>query len=390
MPPRRPPRRPVALATLALHGARTAHRAGDPVVEPLVQSVNHLQPLGTAEGLLYTRYGNTPTAERVQRRIALLEGAERALLCSSGMGATACTFTALVGPGDHLLTSRYIYGGTHRLFFEELPAMGVTVTTFDPFVPGDFDAALRPSTRAVFLESPVNPTTRVLDLAPIARVTRRRGIPLVVDSTFASPINFRPLEHGADVVIQSATKFLNGHHDVLVGVVSGSAAVIDRVLAKEMLWGQTPDPFAIWLLERGLKTLGIRVERANASALTIARWAERQRGVRRVHYPGLRSHPDHRVARRTLDGFGGMLALELAGGARAATRVLRRLQVITHATSLGGVDSLVCEPRFTSHAAMTPRARARLGIPDGFLRFSIGVEAVEDLLADLAQALGPS
>ena len=277
-----------------------------------------------------------------------------------------------------------------RLFFEELPAMGVTVTTFDPFVPGALAAALRPETRAVFVESPVNPTTRVLDLAPMAKVTRRRGIALVVDSTFASPINFRPLEHGADVVIQSATKFLNGHHDVLMGMVAGASAYIDRVLQKEMLWGQTPDPFAVWLLERGLKTLGIRVERANASALAIARWAERQRAVRRVHYPGLRSHPDHRVARRTLDGFGGMLALELAGGARAAARALRRLEVITHATSLGGVDSLVCEPRFTSHAKMSSRERARIGIPDGFLRFSIGVEAVDDLIADLAQAIGPS
>jgi cystathionine beta-lyase/cystathionine gamma-synthase len=390
MPARRSPRRPLARATLALHGARSAHRAGGPVVEPLVQSVNHLQPLGTAEGLLYTRYGNTPTAERVQRRLALLEGAERALLLSSGMGATACALTALVGPGDHLLTSCYIYGGTHRLFFEELPAMGVTVTTFDPFVPGALAAALRPETRAVFVESPVNPTTRVLDLAPMAKVTRRRRIALVVDSTFASPINFRPLEHGADVVIQSATKFLNGHHDVLMGMVAGASTYIDRVLQKEMLWGQTPDPFAVWLLERGLKTLGIRVERANENALAIARWAERQRAVRRVHYPGLRSHPDHRVARRTLDGFGGMLALELAGGARAATRALRRLEVITHATSLGGVDSLVCEPRFTSHAKMSSRERARIGIPDGFLRFSIGVEAVDDLIADLAQAIGPS
>ena len=396
MPRRRPTSRStrpaaapaLARATLAIHGAREGHRPGDPVVEPLVQSVNHLQPLGTADGLLYTRYGNTPTAERVQRRLALLEGAERALLLASGMGATACAMAALLAPGDHLLTSTHIYGGTHRLFYEEFAAMGIAVTAFDPFVPGALQAALRPETRAVFVESPVNPTTRVLDLAPIARVTRRRGITLVVDSTFASPINFRPVEHGADVVIQSATKFLNGHHDVLMGMVAGSAAYIERVLQKEMLWGQTPDPFACWLLERGLKTLGIRVERANASALTIARWAERQRAIRAVHYPGLASHPDHRVARRTLDGFGGMLAVELVGGARAADRFLRRLRVVTHATSLGGVDSLVCEPRFTSHAKMSARERARLGIPDGFLRFSIGVEDVDDLIADLSQALG--
>ena len=360
MAPRRPPT--LARATLAIHGAREGHRPGDPVVEPLVQSINYVQPLGTADGLLYTRYGNTPTAVRVQRRLALLEGAEQALLLASGMGATACALSALLAPGDHLLTSTHIYGGTHRLFYEEFVAMGITVTAFDPFEPGALQAALRPETRVVFVESPVNPTTRVLDLGAIARVTRRRGIRLVVDSTFASPINFRPLEHGADLVIQSATKFLNGHHDVLMGMVAGGAADMARVLQKEMLWGQTPDPFACWLLERGLKTLGIRVERANENALSIAR--------------------------RTLDGFGGMLAFELVGGARAATRFLRRLQVVTHATSLGGVDTLVCEPRFTSHAKMTPRERARLGIPDGFLRFSIGVEDVDDLIADLSQALG--
>ncbi len=375
------------LATLAIHGARETHAHGDAVVEPLVQSVNHLQRPGTGDGLLYTRYGNTPNAVRVQKRLAMLEGAESSLLLSSGMAATACALLALLRPGDHLLSSEYIYGGTYRLFMEEFVRMGIDVELVDPWSPRVWRKHLRKETRAIFLETPVNPTCRVLDLRPISFLTRNSGIALVVDSTFASPINFRPLEHGADVVIHSATKYLNGHHDVLMGVVCGSEPYIDEVLQKEMLWGQTPDPFACWLLERGLKTLDVRVQRANESAQEIAEWAVKRKEIATVHYPGLKSHPDHEVAKEILDGFGGMLALELKGGGKAADRLLKRLKLITHAPSLGGVDSLVCEPRYTSHAKMTSAQRAAIGIPDGFLRFSIGLEAADDIIADLEQAL---
>jgi cystathionine beta-lyase/cystathionine gamma-synthase len=380
------PKKP-ALATLAIHGAREAHAHGDAVVEPLVQSVNHLQKPGTGDGLLYTRYGNTPNAARVQKRLAMLEGAEAALLLSSGMAATACALLALLRPGDHLLSSQYIYGGTHRLFLEEFVRMGIDVQLVDPWEPRVWRKNIRKETRAIFLETPVNPTCRVLDLRPISFLTRNSGIALVVDSTFASPVNFRPLEHGADVVIHSATKYLNGHHDVLMGAVLGSEPYIDEVLQKEMLWGQTPDPFACWLLERGLKTLDVRVKRANESAMAIAQWAEKRKEIVQVHYPGLKSHPDHEVAKEVLDGYGGMLALELKGGGKAADRFLKRLRLVTHAPSLGGVDTLVSEPRYTSHAKMTPAERAAIGIPDGFLRFSIGLESVDDLIADLEQAL---
>lgn len=380
------PKKP-SLATLAIHGAREAHAHGDAVVEPLVQSVNHLQKPGTGEGLLYTRYGNTPNAARVQKRIAMLEGAESSLLLSSGMAATACALLALLRPGDHLLSSEYIYGGTYRLFMEEFVRMGIDVELVNPWEPRVWRKHLRKETRAIFLETPVNPTCRVLDLRPISFLTRNSGIALVVDSTFASPINFRPLEHGADVVIHSATKYLNGHHDVLMGVVCGSEPYIEEVLQKEMLWGQTPDPFACWMLERGLKTLDVRVKRSNESAQEIAEWALKRKEIAAVHYPGLKSHPDHQVAKELLDGFGGMLALELKGGGKAADRLLKRLKLITHAPSLGGVDSLVSEPRYTSHAKMTSAQRAAIGIPDGFLRFSIGLESADDIIADLEQAL---
>ena len=354
--------------------------------EPLVQSVNYVQDFGT-DSLKYSRYGNTPNVEALERTLALLDGAEAAVVTSSGMGATACAMLALLRPGDHLLASSWIYGGTHHLFTTELRGLGIEVTLVDPSDPRVWRKEARPETRAIFLETPVNPTCRVIDLSPIRSFTHAQGIALVIDSTFASPINFRPLEHGADVVIHSTTKYLNGHHDVLGGVVLGTASFVDEVRDKVKYWGQAPDPFACWLLSRGLKTLGVRVRQQNESALRIAKWAEGQKAIAAVHYPGLASHPDHEAARATLSGFGGMLAIELAGGAPAADAFLRKLKLFTHAASLGGVDSLVIEPRFSSHARMTSEERAAMGIPDGFIRLSVGIEDVEDLITDLAQAL---
>ena len=380
-------KRKSALGTLAIHGGAGAHHAGDPVAPPLVQSVNFVQEIGTDAGLLYTRYGNTPNLERVQKRLALIEGAEAALLLASGMGATACAMLALLRPGDHLLASSYIYGGTHRLLTEEFTANGIDVTLVDPFEPRGWRKRLRKETRAVFIESPINPTSRVLDMRPISYLTKEIGLALVVDSTFASPVNFRPLEHGADVVIHSGTKYLNGHHDAMCGVVAGTEPYIQEVLAKMMVWGQAPDPFAAWLLERGLKTLDVRVQRQNQNTMRIANWCADRKEIKRVHYPGLSDHPDHDVAKVMLDGFGGMMAIELTGGGKASERFLRRLKLIQHATSLGGVDSLVSEPRYSSHARLSSKERARIGIPDGFLRLSIGIEDADDIIADIEQAL---
>ena len=385
MTPSKP--RGLHLPTLAVRGGSDHAATDTPVVQPLVQSVNYVQEIGGGDTVLYPRYGNTPNAEVVQKRLAALEGAEAGLVLSSGMGATACALLALLRPGDHLLASGWIYGGTHRLFTQEFAGMGIHVTLVDPMETRVWRKKIRRETRVIFLESPVNPTCRVVDLKPASHLAQEHGLALVVDSTFASPINFRPIEHGADVVIHSATKYLNGHHDILGGAVLGSASYVEEVRQKMMVWGQSPDPFACWLLERGLKTLDVRVRRQNEGAMRIAQWATTQKEIRKVHYPGLPEHPDHKVAKSTLDGFGGMLALELAGGARATERFLRRLRIITHSVSLGGVDSLVSEPRFSSHAHLTAEERSRAGIPDGFLRFSIGVEHPDDLIADLEQAL---
>jgi cystathionine beta-lyase/cystathionine gamma-synthase len=385
-----------SIATRVVHGGQSPS-TGDPVVTPLVQSVNYVEEIGTAEGLRYPRYGNTPNAEHVQRRLASLEGTEAALVLGSGMGALACGMLALLRPGDHLLASEWIYGGARRLFAEEFPRLGISVTMVDPTGSREWRRHLRRETRALFLESPSNPACRVIDLAPLRRLASGEGVALVVDSTFASPINFRPIEHGADVVIHSATKYLNGHNDVLGGVVLGTASYVEEVRQKMMMWGQAPDPFACWLLERGLKTLDVRVQRQNENAMELATWlagqtdksgTDKSGAVSRVHYAGLAAHPDHETAKTQMSGFGGMLAFELSGGGLAAERLLKRLTLIRNAPSLGGVDTIVSEPRHTSHAHMTAEERAAAGIPDGFIRMSVGIEAASDLIADLQGAMG--
>ncbi len=379
--------RTIDLATLTVHAGTESRDPDTPVVSPIYQSVNFIQEIGSEEGLRYPRYGNSPNAEVVQARMAALEGAEAAVLLSSGMGATACALLTLLRPGDHLLASAWIYGGATALLQREFVALGIDVSLVDPLDTRVWRKKMRKETRAIFLETPVNPTCRVLDLRPVSYITKQVGIALVVDSTFASPVNFRPLEHGADVVVHSATKYLNGHHDVLGGVVCGTTSYIEEVRQKMIMWGQAPDPFGAWLLERGLKTLDVRVRRHNENGLQVAEWCAGRREIRRVHYPGLRDHPDYDVAVATLDGFGGMMAIELAGGIRATERFLRKLKLIRHAPSLGGVDSLVSEPRFTSHAHLTAETRAHMGIPDGFLRLSIGIESAQDLIGDIEQAL---
>ncbi len=381
-------RRRFGLGTTAIHG--TPHRRADwsPVAPPLLQSTTFVNPVGSEEEVLYTRYGNNPTQLEIARKYALLEGAENAVFVASGMGATALAHLAVLRPGDHLVSSEWIYGGTRGLFDQELGRFGITVTYVDPDEPRLWKKAVRKETRAIFIETPTNPLMRVLDLEPVARVAREFGLALLVDGTFASPINFRPLEHGADVVITSATKYLNGHSDVIAGAVAGSASLVEEVIRLMRLWGQAIDPHAAWLIDRGMRTLGVRMERHNANGMAVARWAATQPDIARVHYPGLPTHPDHARAKKVLDGFGGMVGLELRGGVPAAERLLRRLKLVAHAPSLAGVESLVSEPRLTSHKAIGAAARARIGIPDGFLRLSCGIEDAEDIIADLAEGLG--
>ena len=357
-----------------------------PVATPLHQSSTFTNPIGSSAEVLYTRYGNNPNQIAIAQRLALLEGAEAALFVGSGMGAIALAHLAVLRPGDHLLSSGWIYGGVHRLFTQEFGRLGIEVSFVSPIESRDWKRALRKTTRAIFVETPTNPLLRVVDLEPLAMLCQTEGLALIVDSTFATPINFRPLEHGADVVIHSATKYLNGHTDVIAGAVAGAESLVEEVRRLMQVWGQALDPMAAWLIERGMKTLAVRVERQNATGATVAEWCSRQPAFTAVHYPGLPSHPDHATAGRLLRGCGGMVGVELKDGA-AAERFLRALKIAIHAPSLGGVETLVSQPRFTSHAALTPAERVQAGIPDGFLRFSLGLEDPDDLIADFAQAL---
>jgi cystathionine beta-lyase/cystathionine gamma-synthase len=377
----------LGLSTIAIHGV--PHRRADwsPVAPSIHQSSTFVNPIGSDDEVLYSRYGNNPNQVDLARKYALLEGAEAAIFVASGMGATSLAHLAVLRPGDHLISSTWIYGGTQKLFDEELGRYGVEVTYVSPDQPRLWRKSVRKATRAIFVETPTNPLMRVIDLGPIAYVAEEYGLALLVDATFASPINFRPLEHGADVVITSATKYLNGHSDVIAGAVAGTASFIEEVNRLMRLWGQAIDPHAAWLIDRGMRTLSVRMERHNANGMAVAGWAEKHPGISKVHYPGLPSHPDHEHAKEVQTGFAGMVGLELKGGARAAERMLKRLKLITHAPSLAGVETLVSEPRLTSHKGIGPDGRAKIGIPDGFLRLSCGLEDAEDIIGDLEQGL---
>jgi cystathionine beta-lyase/cystathionine gamma-synthase len=377
----------LGFSTTAIHGI--PHRRADwsPIAPALHQSSTFVNPIGSEEEVLYSRYGNNPNQLELARKYALLEGTDDAIFVASGMGATALAHLAVLRPGDHLISSSWIYGGTQHLFDQELARFGIEVTYVNPEQPRQWRKAVRKATRAIFVETPTNPLMRVIDLSPITYIAEEEGLALLVDATFASPYNFRPVEHGADVVITSATKYLNGHSDVIAGAIAGSTSLVEEVNRLMRLWGQAIDPHAVWLIDRGMRTLGIRMERHNSNGLAVAQWAETQGAVARVHYPGLPSHPDHEQAKTVLRGFGGMVGLELKGGVKAVERMLKRLKMIAHAPSLAGVETLVSEPRLTSHKGIGPEGRAKIGIPDGFLRLSCGIEDAEDIIGDLEQAL---
>lgn len=379
-------RRP-GLSTTAVHAGAPEAVPGDPVVTPVVQSATFFNAPVPESEVRYGRYANTPNHAVLAAKLAALEGTESALAVGSGMGAISLTVLAFVGSGDHIVAAHTLYGGTTNLLTRELPRLGIDTTFVD--TPGRWRAVVRPNTRLLYVEVPVNPTLAVPDIRPLAELARERGLPLVVDATFATPINFRPIEHGADVVVHSGTKYLGGHSDVVAGVVAGPADVVEEVRTRLKAFGQGLDPHALWLLERGIKTLAVRMERHNANGLRIARWLEAHDAVARVFYPGLESNADHALARELFDGFGGMVSVVVKGGDEAAVAVMERLRLIRVAPSLGGVESLASMPRYTSHAALSAEERHALGIDDGFIRLSLGVEDPEDLEADLAQALEP-
>jgi cystathionine beta-lyase/cystathionine gamma-synthase len=377
---------PGGLSTRAIHGEPQQKPVNSPVVSPIYQSSTFANQVGSPDGIVYTRYGNNPNQIAIATRLAALEGAEAAIFLGSGMGATALAHLSVLHPGDHLLSSQWIYGGTRRLFAEEFHRLGIEVSYVDPSDPRNWRRHLQRNTRAVFVEAVTNPLMRVVDIDYLASFCRELGITLLVDSTFATPVNCRPLEHGADIVIHSATKYLNGHSDVIAGAVASDQPVVDEVRRLMTVWGPAIDPHQAWLVERGLKTLVVRMERHNENGDAFARWAEGHPAIEQVHYPGLESHPDHQVVTGLLQGCGGMVGIVVNGGAEATQTILQHLRVATHAPSLGGTETLVSVPRFTSHASLSAEELAEQGISEGLVRVSLGIEDVEDIIADFEAA----
>lgn len=334
----------------------------------------------------YARYGS-PTHARVEALVSRLEGTEDALLLASGMAAVSTTVLALVQAGDHVIAQRCHYMGTTQLIERLLPRFGVATTVVDQTDTAAFERALTPATRLIVLETPSNPLLQLTDLAAVARIARPRGILTLADNTFATPINQRPHAHGIDLVVHSATKFLGGHHDLLAGVVAGSRHAIETVWEASIVLGANLGAFESWLLLRGLRTLALRVERQNASALAVARYLHDHPAVADVHYPGLPAHPQHALARAQMKGGGGVLSFELRGGLDTALDFMQRLTLFSQAVSLGGIESLAMHAATVWAGTLTEEQTRAAGVEPGLVRLSIGLEDQADLIADLGQAL---
>ena len=381
------PKKPLGLATRAVHVGQGPDPATGAVVVPihLATTFVHESP-GRHMGFEYSRSGN-PTRNNLEACLASLEGATYGLAFSSGLAATTAV-VLLLDPGDHVVLTEDVYGGTYRLFDQVFSRYGITFTSVDPSNVDAIAAAITDRTRLVWLESPTNPLLRVVDIDAVGEIVHGAGAIFAVDSTFASPVLQRPLELGADIVVHSSTKFLGGHSDVLGGAVLTSNGVLEeRLRFHQNAVGAVPSPFDCWLLLRGLKTLQLRVLRQCDNAHAIARWLEGQDAVTWVHYPGLESHPGHALARRQMGGrYGGVVSFEVSSG-DAARSFLERVRVFTLAESLGAVESLAESPAIMTHASIPEEMRTRVGVSDGLVRLSVGIEDVDDLTSDLEQAL---
>jgi cystathionine beta-lyase/cystathionine gamma-synthase len=377
------------LETRIVHAGEPQPRVLGAVAMPVFQSAMY-EYAGETDyhDLKYIRLNNTPNHAVLHAKLASLEGAEAALVTASGMAAITTTLFAFLSAGDHLLAQDCLYGGTHDFLTRDFASFGIAYDFIDAGDPGSWEAKLRPETKAIYCETLTNPLLGLADLEGIAAFARERGLVSIIDNTFATPVNFRPLEHGFDLSLHSCTKYMNGHSDIVAGAVMGRREHIDRIKHKLDHLGGSLDPHAAYLLHRGVKTLAVRVRHQNRSALEVANFLASRAEVARVNYPGLPSHPRHDRARRLFTGFGGMLSFELHGGAEAAKRFIGRTTLPIKAPSLGGPETLLTQPAVTSHAGMSREDRGRLGITDGLIRMSVGLEATEDIVEDFASALG--
>ena len=378
--------------TESVRGGDGLEKRNAPVVPPIYQTstfqvVDSEEQVRVADtDTYYTRYGN-PTHTVVENAIAELEGTDSALLFASGMNAITTSILALVKSGDHIVAQRDLYGGATKFLSMWLPKLGVETTFVDTSDYDQYPRAIRPNTKLLYLETPTNPTLRVVDLRKAVAVARERKLTTMVDSTFATPINTRPAEFGIDIVLHSGTKYLGGHADLTCGVAAGARDLIAKIRETRITLGGVMDPHAAFLLLRGIKTLAVRVERQNESALRIAEFLARHPKVRSVHYPFLQNHPQRALAMEQMKGGGGMLSFEVEGSGEDAKKLSEALRLFTLATSLGGVESLVSIPIITSHAMISPEHRQKMGVTEQLIRLSVGIENADDLIADLEQAL---
>ena len=377
------------IETKLIHAGEPQPRIDGAVTMPIFQTAM-FESAGekSYHDIRYLRLNNTPNHVALHAKLAALENAEAALVTSSGMAAISTALLALLSNGDHFLAQNCLYGGTHDLVTKDLPAYGIGHDFIDASRPETWGAKLRANTKLLYVEAIANPLMDVPDLEAVVVFAKRHGLLTLIDNTFASPVNFRPAEWGFDLSLHSATKFLNGHSDLVAGAVIGRADLVTQVTHRLNHLGGTLDPHACFLLHRGLKTLALRVGYQNGSALAVASFLEKHPAVRKVNYPGLLSHPQHAVARKMYDGFGGMLSFEVEGGTDAAERLMQRMQLPVIAPSLGGIETLLTRPATTSHSGLSAAERKQVGISDDLIRVSIGIEHTDDLLADFAQALG--
>lgn len=390
--------RPLGQATRAIHHGYDPAENGNALTPPLHLTSTFAFPdaetggalfAGEAEGHIYSRISN-PTVALLESRIANLEGAEAGLATASGMGAISSLMWTLLKPGDEIITDKTLYGCTFAFMRDGLSRFGIKITHVDLREPANLANAISGQTRIVYFETPANPNMRLVDIAAVSRLAHAAGALVVVDNTYASPLITRPIELGADFVVHSATKYLGGHGDLVAGIVLGKADAIKqvRMIGVKDMTGSVMAPFNAMLVMRGLKTLQLRMARHCETGMRVAEWLEAQPGVEAVYYPGLKSHPQHELARRQMAGFGGMIALELKGGYAAGLAMMNRLQMIRRAVSLGDAESLIQHPASMTHSTYSPEERLAHGISDGLVRLSVGLEDAEDILADLADALG--
>jgi cystathionine beta-lyase/cystathionine gamma-synthase len=378
--------------TTAVRGDASLEKKNGPLATPIFQTStfevadNDEQLRATHTDHFYTRYGN-PTNTVAEQTIAQLEEVEAALTFASGMGAITTTLMALLKSGDHIVAQRDIYGGTNKFLSQWLPKMGIETTFVDTIEYEQHARAIRPNTKLLYLESPTNPTLRIIDFKKVAALAKQHNLLTMIDATFGTPINQHPVEYGIDLVMHSGTKYLAGHTDLICGVVAGSHELIKKIWETRTILGNCMDPHASWMLVRGLKTLAVRVARQNENAQRVAEFLSDHAKVRSVHYPFLKSHPQYVLAHKQMAGGGGMVSFEVEGTGEDARRVSEAMRLFSLAPSLGGIESLVSIPVLTSHAMISAEERAKTGVTEQLIRLSVGIENAEDLIADLEHAL---